>query len=145
MRLHHILPSIALLLILSGCQTHYEGGGIPYDKKSGRLLEKCIKIRLTDSQKTEFQETRSVTLSDTQYNRLAKKCPRFPLKIEAILRYTYNDCTCCVDHPYAILLPGESVIAIPLSELSFVAQYGPRKFFPPVLPGDTTTPVAKPE
>lgn len=131
MRLRHLLPTLSVLLLFAGCQTHYEGGGIPYDTKSGRLLEKCIKVRLTENQKQEYQEFKSVTLTDQQYSRFTKSCPTFPQKIEEILRYTYNDCTCCVDHPYAIILPGESVIAVPMSELAFVAKYGPRKFIPP--------------
>ena len=100
--------------------------GIPFDRDTGRVTAPHDRFKLTESQRTEYAAHRRLTLTPEQHQRLAKRCPTFPPVIDEVLSYRYNDCTCSVGHPYAILLPGDSAIAIPRYELSYVTSYGVR-------------------
>ena len=111
--------SVALAVIASA-------DGIPFDRATGRVTEPHDRIKLTEDQRTEYAARRRLSLTPEQHQRLTKRCPTFPSVIEEVLSHRYNDCTCCVAHPYAILLPGESAVAVPRSELSFVSRYGMR-------------------
>lgn len=109
--------------------------GIPFDRDTRRVTTSHDRFMLTVAQRAEYATERRISLTPKQHQQLAKRCPTFPSVIEEVLSHRYNDCTCCVGHPYAIMLPGDSAIAIPRSELSFVTRYGarpPRTFEPPV-------------
>ena len=106
--------------------------GIPVDRDTGRVTEPHDRLNLTDAQRTEFAAEHRLTLTPEQHQRLTKRCPVFPAVIEEVLSYRYSDCTCCIGHPYAIVLPDGFSIAILRSELSLVTRYGvcPRPNFP---------------
>ena len=83
-----------------------------------------VTLRLSESQRHEFRESCSITLTQKQHSGLQKQAKNFPLQIKEVVTYRYSDCTCCIGHPFAIMLPGEYEIAIPRYEIAGFAELG---------------------
>lgn len=98
--------------------------GIPWDRTTGKMTTAHVTLRLSESQMQEFRDSRTVTLTAKQHSGLRKQADNFPLQIKQVVTYRYSDCTCCIGHPYAIMLPGEYEIAIPRYEIARVADLG---------------------
>jgi hypothetical protein len=110
--------------------------GIPFDRDKGRVMVPHETFLLSEAQRLELIFGRKVTLTAVQHQRMLKRCATFPLTIGEILSYRRGDCTCLCGHPYAILLPGCSSIAVPHSEADWVNQYGVRAAYrPEPIPG----------
>ena len=105
--------------------------GIPFDAAKHRVTVPHMTFALTEAQRLELFSHHHVTLTPSQHERLTKRCPTFPNTIEVVIRYTWNDCTCFSGHPYAILLPGCTSIAVTREEADFVTRYGVRAAYVP--------------
>ncbi len=108
--------------------------GIPWDRAKGALTETAIRMTLSERQMTSYRTTGSFEFTQTQLRRLRVKCTGFPNQPSKVVSYRYGDCTCCIGHPYAIMLPGEYEVVIPLSELESVNRYGASPERPVVWP-----------
>ena len=121
---------IAVILLLSSLSAPLIADGIPFDRKTNRVTEQHVRLTLSEAQKIERTEHHRITLTAAQHKklmRLCPACPAFPSVITEVLSHRYGDCTCCVGHPYAIMLPDAASIAIPRSETDYVARYGLRE------------------
>lgn len=98
--------------------------GIPFDPTSGSVTVPHHIVCLSEAQKLEATEKRQVTLTDTQLAMFRARCPRFPHTIPEVYSHRHEDCTCLAAHPYAILLPSETAIAVPVDEVEHVSRYG---------------------
>jgi hypothetical protein len=98
--------------------------GIPWDRTTGKMTAPHVTLRLSESQMQEFRESRSITLTQKQHSGLQKQAKNFPLQIKEVVTYRYSDCSCCIGHPYAIMLPGEYEVAIPQYEIARFADRG---------------------
>lgn len=98
--------------------------GIPYNARTQRVTVPHETFTLTAPQQHEAGTLYRVTLTAPQRARLKTRWPRFPDTIQQILPYDWSDCTCVVGHPWAILLPGGTSIALTHGEAEFVSRYG---------------------
>jgi hypothetical protein len=114
---------IAFVLLASA---KVRADGIPWDHAAGCMAEPFIHLTLSEAQMAEYRGLKKITLSAAQLRRLRKRAPGFSSQIKEVLPYDYGDCTCCVGSPYAVMLPGEYEIAIPLSEIASFNQFGAR-------------------
>ncbi len=126
MRLVMKISLITLSFLLASCFI-VGADGIPFDREKGEVTEPHTRLTLTESQRAEYARERKITLTATQLKRLRKLSPSFPKTISEVLSYRYGDCTCCVGHPYAILLPNGTSMAIPHSEADDVSRRGVRQ------------------
>ncbi|HCN27889.1 MAG TPA: hypothetical protein DIT64_03715 [Verrucomicrobiales bacterium] len=101
--------------------------GVPFDRVTGRVTVPRTVLHMSAEQRAQVSQTRRLTLTPRQHERLARLCPVFPNEIGEVLSYRYGDCTCCVGHPYALLLPGGASVAVPHSEAEDVSRYGVRE------------------
>lgn len=129
--------SAAVLIVIAFTATVH-ADGIPFDREKERVTEPHTLLKLSAEQQTQVSKIRRLTLTLQQHQLLAKRCSTFPHQIDEVLSYRYGDCTCCVGHPYAILLPGGASIAVPHSEIEMVSRYGVRQ-----RPSFAATPPAK--
>ena len=115
--------------------------GIPFDREARRVTVPHETFALTESQRLELFRQHHVTLTTSQRERLAERFPNFPQTIETVIPYDWSDCTCFSGHPYAILLPGCTSIALTDGEADIGSRFGTQ---PGQLPPVVTAP-AKPQ
>lgn len=124
----------AITTLTFGATGAVHADGIPWNRVKGTLTEPAIRMMLSERQMTCYHTTGSFEFTQTQLRRLRVKCAGFPNQPSKVVSYRYSDCTCCIGHPYAIMLPGGYEVAVPLSELESVNRYGASPERPVVWP-----------
>ncbi|MEA3210547.1 MAG: hypothetical protein QOE70_3604 [Chthoniobacter sp.] len=116
------LKAVAFLLCLAPALAFADG--IPFDREKHGVTVPHETFVLTEAQGRELAARHRVTLTSPQHELLTKRFARFPGTINEILPWNWGDCTCAVGHPYAILLPGGTSIAVTHAEADFTNRYG---------------------
>ena len=96
------MRSLLLLLFLSSL---LNADGLSFNKTRTHLFGKYSTLLLTNSQKFEVERTRTVTLTDSQFNALRKIGESCPRQLE-VLTSRYDSCTCGMQAFAVWLAPG---------------------------------------